>query len=89
MLCASKFLHDRLWITRQTCPYNPIDLQHSHSHRSDYTCLSCSASAEGTPIVQSFQPSVITGGCSRWLRQEFCDLELMALQVTQGDYLLG
>ena len=61
----------------KTCPYNPVDLQHSNSHQSYYTCLSCSASAEGTLIVQSFQPSVITGGCSGWLRQEFRDLELL------------
>jgi hypothetical protein len=31
----------------------------------------------GTLIVQSLQPSVITGGCSGWLRQEFHDLELL------------
>ena len=27
--------------------------------------------------MQSLQPSVITGGCSGWLRQEFRDLELL------------
>src|SRR6202051_4224527 len=61
----------------KTCPYNPVDLQHSNSHQSYYTCLSRSASAKGTLIVQSFQPSLITGGCSGWLRQEFRDLELL------------
>jgi hypothetical protein len=37
----------------KTCPYNPVDLQHSNSHQSYYTCLSRSASAKGTLIVQS------------------------------------
>ena len=27
--------------------------------------------------MQSLQPSVITGGCSGWLRQEFRDLEIL------------
>ena len=61
----------------KTRPNNPVDLQHSNSHQSYYTCLSCSACANGTLIIQSFQPSVITGGCSGWLRQEFRDLELL------------
>ena len=54
-----------------------MDLQHSKNHQSYYTCLSHSASASGTLIIQSLQPSVITGGCSGWLRQEFRDLELL------------
>ena len=35
-----------------------------NSHQSYYTCLSCCASAKGTLITQSLQPSVITGECS-------------------------
>jgi len=61
----------------KTQPYNPVNLQHAKSHQSYYTCLSPCASAKGTLIVQSLQPSVITGGCSGWLRQELCDLELL------------
>src|ERR1700728_5186861 len=61
----------------KTQPYNPVDLQHSKSHQSHYTCLSCCASAKGTLIVQSVQPNVVTGGCLGWLRQEFQDLELL------------
>ena len=61
----------------KTRPYNPVDLQHSNSHQSYYTCLSPCASAKGTLIMQSLQPSMITGGCSGWLRQEFCDLEIL------------
>jgi hypothetical protein len=54
-----------------------VDLQHSNSHQSYYTCLSRCASAKGTLIMQSLQPSVITGGCSGWLQQEFRDLEIL------------
>ena len=61
----------------KTRQYNPVDLQHSRSHQSYYTCLSCCGSAKGTLIMQSLQPSMITGGCSGWLRQEFCDLEIL------------
>jgi hypothetical protein len=61
----------------KTRPYNPVDLQHSNSHQSYYTCLSRCASAKGTLIMQSLQPSIITGGCSGWLRQEFRDLEIL------------
>ena len=61
----------------KTRQYNPVDLQHSKSHQSYYTCLSRCASARGTLIMQSVQPNVITGGCSGWLRQEFRDLELL------------
>ena len=61
----------------KTRPYNPIDLQHSTTHQSYYTCLSRSATAEGTLIMQSFHPGVITGGCSGWLGQEFRDLEIL------------
>jgi hypothetical protein len=70
----------------KTHPYNPVDLQHSNSHQSYYTCLCHSASAEGTLIVQSFQRSVITGGCLGWLRQEFRDLELLD-EITRLQFL--
>jgi hypothetical protein len=66
-------------------PYNPVDLEHSTSHQSYYTCLSRSATAEGTLIMHSFQPSVITGGCSGWLRQEFRELEMLD-QITKLAY---
>ena len=44
----------------KTRQYNPVDLQHSKSHQSYYTRLSCCASARGTLIMQSVQPNVIT-----------------------------
>ncbi|KAH7905818.1 hypothetical protein BJ138DRAFT_975675, partial [Hygrophoropsis aurantiaca] len=61
----------------KTCPFNVVDLQHCASHQSYYTCLSRSASAEGTVIMQNFDRRKITGGASGWLRQEYRMLELL------------
>ena len=58
-------------------PQNPSDLNNLKSHQSYYTALSRSATAEGTLILQGFDPRVITGGCSGALRQEFRELELL------------
>src|SRR6267154_6428125 len=57
-------------------PKNPVDLRNCRSHQSYYTCLSRSATASGTVIVQSFSPHLITCGASGYLRQEFRELEL-------------
>lgn len=40
----------------RTRPFNPVDLSQCTTHQSYYTCLSRSASAEGTIIVQGFDP---------------------------------
>ena len=56
---------------------NPVHLSSCHSHMSYYTCLSRSTSAAGTIIIQGFDPSVITRGCSGYLRQEFCEHEIL------------
>jgi len=40
----------------KTRPKNPVDLSNCRSHQSYYTCLSRSATASGTVIVQSFSP---------------------------------
>ena len=61
----------------KTRPQNPSDLNNLKSHQSYYTALSRSATAEGTLILQGFDPRVITGGCSGALRQEFRELELL------------
>ena len=61
----------------KTRPNNPVDLSNCRSHQSYYTCLSRSATASGTVIVQSFSPRLITCGASGYLRQEFCELELL------------
>ena len=61
----------------KTRPKNPVDLSNCRSHQSYYTCLSRSATASGTVIVQSFSPQLITYGASGYLRQEFHELELL------------
>jgi hypothetical protein len=60
-----------------TQPNNPVDLSSCRDHRSYYTCLSRSASADGTIIIQGFDPLKITGGTNGYLRQEFRELELL------------
>ena len=49
----------------------------SYSHMSYYTCLSRSTSAAGIIIMQGFEPSIITRGCSGYLRQEFHEHEIL------------
>ena len=61
----------------KTRPYNVSDLNNLRSHQSYYTALSRSATAEGTLILQGFNPRQIVGGCSGALRQEFRELELL------------
>jgi hypothetical protein len=61
----------------KTRPKNSVDLSNCRSHQSYYTCLSRSATASGTVIVQSFSPRLITCGASGHLRQEFRELELL------------
>ena len=41
--------------------------------------------AEGTIIVQGFDPKIITGGASGYLRQEFRELELLN-EITKLKY---
>ena len=48
--------------------------------------LSRSATAEGTLILQGFEPKQITGGCSGALRQEFRELELLD-EIARLQYL--
>ncbi|KAK0431127.1 hypothetical protein EV421DRAFT_1893412 [Armillaria borealis] len=64
----------------KTHAFNVVDLHKCKSHQSMYTCLSCSASAEGTLILQGLSKGMrqnITKGASGALRQEFCELELL------------
>ncbi|KAF9468755.1 hypothetical protein BDZ94DRAFT_1183732, partial [Collybia nuda] len=46
----------------KTRPKNVVHLNSCFSHVSYYICLSRSASATGTIIVQGFEPSVYLGG---------------------------
>ena len=52
---------------------------------SYYTALSRSATADGTIIVQGFDPSKIMGGANGYIRQEFRELELLD-QITKLRY---
>jgi hypothetical protein len=61
----------------RTRPQNLVDLNNCKSHMSYYTCLSRSATAEGTVIIQGFDPSKITGNAPGYLRQEFRELEIL------------
>jgi hypothetical protein len=61
----------------KTRPYNVVDLHNLRSHQTYYTALSRSSSADGTLILQGFDPSKITGKVSGALRQEFRELELL------------
>ncbi|KAF8135525.1 hypothetical protein EV363DRAFT_1070828, partial [Boletus edulis] len=51
----------------KTRQYNVVDLQHCQTHQSYYTALSRGTSSNGTAIIQGFDSSKITGGCSGWL----------------------
>jgi len=69
----------------KTRPVNPVDLSHCTRFQSFYTCLSRSASASGTVIVQGFDPKSITKGISGFLRQEFRELEMLNI-ITELNY---
>jgi hypothetical protein len=64
---------------------NPVDLSNCKNHQSYYTCLSRSASAAGTIIIQGFDANKIIGGASGYLRQEFRELELLD-EITKLQY---
>ena len=61
----------------KTRPNNVVILNSCRDHLSYYTALSRSSTADGTVIIQGFNPSKITCGASGFLRQEFRELELM------------
>jgi hypothetical protein len=69
----------------RTRPDNPVDLSNCKNHQSYYTCLSRSATAAGTIIIQGFDARIITGGASGYLRQEFRELELLD-KITKLQY---
>jgi len=69
----------------KTRPDNPVDLYNCSGHQSVYTCLSRSSTAAGTIIIQGFNSSMITGGCTGYLCQEFRELELLD-EITKLKY---
>ena len=69
----------------KTRSFNVVDLSRCKSHQSYYTCLSRSASSEGTIILQNFNSQLITKGADGYLRQEFRELEILD-QITEWKY---
>ena len=69
----------------KTRAFNPVDLSNCRNHQSYCTCLSRSATATGTIIVQSFSPQMITSGATGYLREEFCELEILD-EITKMRY---
>ena len=61
----------------KTRPDNVVILNSCRDHLLYYTALSRSSTAEGTIIIQGFNPNKITCGAPGYLRQEFRELELM------------
>ena len=61
----------------KTRPDNVVILNSCRDHLSYYTALSRSSTADGTIIIQGFNPNKITCGAPGYLRQEFRELELM------------
>ena len=61
----------------KTHPDNVVILNSCCDQLSYYTALSRSSTAEGTIIIQGFNPSKVTCGAPGYLRQEFRELELM------------
>ncbi|KIJ51987.1 hypothetical protein M422DRAFT_157179 [Sphaerobolus stellatus SS14] len=59
----------------RTRPINVVDLNDCRTHFSYYTCFSRSSSVDNTVIVSGFNPNIIQGGITGWLRQEFRELE--------------
>ncbi|KAJ6619606.1 hypothetical protein B0H10DRAFT_1946658 [Mycena sp. CBHHK59/15] len=56
---------------------NVVHLNNSKNHHNYYVALSQGYTAEGTAIIQGFDPKKITSGISGHLRQEFRELELL------------
>jgi hypothetical protein len=69
----------------RTQPDNLVDLSNCKNHQLYYTCLSRSATAVGTIIIQDFDARKITGEASGYLRQEFRELELLD-EITKLQY---
>lgn len=70
----------------RTRSFNVMDLNNCKNHHSYYTCLSRSSSADGTVILQGFDPKKIMNGIDGFLRQEFRELELLDT-ITNVRYL--
>ena len=61
----------------RTCPFNPVDIRYSRTHQSMYTCLSRSATLQGTLILKPFDESKLRGGMAPDLAREMRELEIL------------
>ncbi|KAF5317458.1 hypothetical protein D9758_018660 [Tetrapyrgos nigripes] len=74
----------------KTRPFNPVDIQNCRDFHGMYTALSRSATADGTIILQGFDPNKIRGGLgqtigSRSLHKEYIALEFLD-EITNRRY---
>ncbi|EIW61752.1 uncharacterized protein TRAVEDRAFT_117359 [Trametes versicolor FP-101664 SS1] len=69
----------------RTRPFNPCHLKYCRTSQSLYTCLSRSASLEGTVIIGEFDDSKMSGGLPGPLMREFIDFEVLD-DVTRLDF---
>ncbi|EIW58457.1 uncharacterized protein TRAVEDRAFT_124747 [Trametes versicolor FP-101664 SS1] len=60
-----------------TRSFNPVHLEFCRTCQALYTCLSRSASLEGTVILGEFDERKMVGGLSPPLRREFVDFEIL------------
>jgi hypothetical protein len=70
----------------KTRDINIVDLGHCYTTQSYYTCLSRSANAANTVILQGFSSERITSGIGGYLRQEFRELEMLN-DITKLKYM--
>ena len=61
----------------RTRPFNPVDIRYSRTHQSIYTCLSRSATLQGTLILKPFDESKLRGGMAPDLAREMRELEIL------------
>ena len=61
----------------RTRKFNVCEIHNSKNHQAMYTALSRSSSADGTVILQGFDPKLIQGGLTGYMRQEFRELEVL------------
>ena len=69
-----------------TCENNVYNLQNCQSHQSMYTCLCRESTYNRTVIVQRFNLSKIQGSLLKYLKQNFCNLELLN-RITRLRYI--
>jgi len=61
----------------KTRAINIVDLTNCRTHMAYYVALSRGSTADGMAILRPFSEEKITCGTSGYLRQEFCELELL------------